>query len=268
MRLILFLLCLIQATASANGTDSFLLIRSIPLEARLLSVDELGNAYVVKSDNSLLRLNASGDSSAFYRSVQHGAIGRVDPTNPLNVLVYFPDFSRVVMLDRMLSPKNDIDLRRMNVPVISAIGASADGNIWIYDRFNARVRKIDEVLNPLVESNDLRQELHMVPESNFLVERDWKLYLADSLKGIFTFDRYGSYINTISIAGVSKLQVTRNQLVYRQRDSLLVWDMDLMQSRSLKLPGEGWEIIDAAANNGRLYILYNNRLDIFSIAKE
>ncbi len=79
-------LFLISYAVYADG-DSLDIIREIPMKARLMTVDELGNVYVVRDNNALVRFNEKGDSSAFYRSVQNGDIGAVDASNPLRVVV-------------------------------------------------------------------------------------------------------------------------------------------------------------------------------------
>ncbi|RYZ27065.1 MAG: hypothetical protein EOP49_42700 [Sphingobacteriales bacterium] len=230
-----------------------------------MTVDEIGNIYIVRKDNSLVRFTPAGDSSAFFRTVQNGDIGQVDATNPLRVIVYYPSYSRIVLLDRMLSRKNELDLRRINSVSVAAVASSADGNLWVYDRFNARLRKLSEQLQQVAESNDLRQESHQVPVASFLAERDWKVFLCDTAKGIYTFDRYGNYLNTLAIFGVKKLQVINNQLVYRQADTLFSWDMNKAMSRALLLPGAEVGIVDAAIARDLLYVLYADRLSIFRI---
>lgn len=230
-----------------------------------MTADHLGNIYLVREDNSLLRLDAQGDSSAFYRSVQNGNIGSVDATNPMRVVIYYPDYRKVILLDRQLALKNELDLRKMNIAGPSVVAASADGNLWIYDQFNARLRKIDEQLNEVVESNDLRMEIQTVPSPTFMVERDWRVYLCDTAKGIFTFDRYGNYVNTLSIFDVNRLQVFGSQLVYRNGDSLLSWDLSKVRAQSLKIPGAPQNILDAVMTRDKLIVLYPDRLVLYRL---
>lgn len=232
------------------------------MKARLMTVDELGNVYVVRTDNALVRFTENGDSSAFYRSIQNGDIGSVDALNPLRVMVYHPAYSKIVLLDRMLAPKAELDLRRLQITNPPVVAASADGNIWIYDQFNARLRKIDEQLNNVGESNDLRQEIQAVPRPSFMIERNWKLFLCDTASGIFTFDRYGNYINTISIFDVTYLQVFGTQLVYRHADSLMSWDLGRASFETILLPPNG-PVINAAIVRDRLYVLYADKLAIY-----
>src|SRR5882757_5717359 len=87
----------------AKAADSLIHVKAIPISARSLASDELGNVYVVKNDNSLIRYSQNGDSTAFYKSISNGDITTVDASNPLRVLLYYAPFSKVVVLDRMLA---------------------------------------------------------------------------------------------------------------------------------------------------------------------
>lgn len=262
----IFLLCLFfSSILPSQGADSLFVIRSIPMNARLMTVDELGNVYVVRTNNALVRFNENGDSSAFFRSVQNGDIGSVDVTNPMRIVVYYPAYSRVTLLDRQLAQKNDLDLRRLNIANTSVVASSADGNLWVYDQFNARLRKVDEQLNEVVTSNDLRQETQQVPVPSFMVERDWKVFLCDTARGILTFDRYGNYVNALSIYGVKYLQVFGTQLVYRRADSLLSWNLGRATADMLPIPGGRERIINAAIVRNTLYVLYTNRLVLYRL---
>jgi hypothetical protein len=260
----IFCLLLTFLTLPALGTEVKLL-RAIPITARMMTIDDLGNIYVIKNDNSLLRLTEGGDSSFFYRSVQNGEIGSIDATNPLKILLYYPAYSKVVILDMNLALKNELDLRKLNIPASAEVALSADGNLWIYDQFNARLHKIDEQLNEVKSSNDLRQELGVVPTPSFMVERNWRLFLSDTARGIFTFDRYGSYINTLSILGVKDLQVFGDQLVYRRGDSLFSWNLSKVISNVLIIPGRENSILDVAILRDKLFVLYADKLVLYKI---
>ena len=165
-----FLFLLIQCcVAKLQAQDSLRLIRSLALDARMITMDELGNTYAVRNDNTLIRYNNLGDSTGFYRSVLNGDIGMVDATNPLRVLLYYPAFSTAVLLDRMLTQKAEIDLRRRQITAATAVALASDGNLWVYDPFKAQLLKLDERGEIIRNSNDLRQQLSFVPNPQFLL---------------------------------------------------------------------------------------------------
>ncbi len=261
--LILIVICSYLSAAA----DTMTVMRTIPVAARMMTVDELGNIYLVKTDNSLVRYTEQGDSTTVYQGVQNGEIGSVDVSNPLRIVVYYPAYGRIVLLDRMLAKKNELDLKKINILNASVVAAGADGNLWVYDPFNAKLRKIDEQLHEIGQSNDLRQDAGMVPTPSFMVERERRLFICDTAQGILTFDRYGSYINTLSIYGVKYLQVYGPQLIYLHGDTLSSYNMDAITWNDIPLPDGDQPIINAALNRSTLYILYADRLVLYRMAE-
>ena len=109
------------------------------------SVDNLGNIYVINSDNQLKKLSPRGDSLAVFNDVRrYGKIGSIDVTNPLKILVYYRDFTTIIELDRFLNIINTIDLRKQNILQAKAVGLAYDNNIWIFDELDARLKRIGD----------------------------------------------------------------------------------------------------------------------------
>lgn len=231
-----------------------------------MQVDELGNAYVVTQDNELIRYTPAGDSSTNFRSIANGAIGYIDVTNPLRILVYYPRFSKLVLLDRMLSLKNELNLRPLNLVNSSLVAVSADANLWVYDQFNATLNKLDMQLGYMIKGNDLRQQLAELPAPSFMTERERKVYMADTSSGILVFDQYGTYINTLSIPGVRQLQVIGTQLVFLRGDLLIAYDMQQFRETTVAIPHTpGEQVLQAALCRNTVYVLYNDRLDWYRL---
>lgn len=265
-RIIFYSLFLVFCHVVSVAQTPASMFKTIPVVGTMLQVDELGNAYVVRRDNVLIKYNESGDSLANYSSISNGKISNVDVTNPLRVMLYYSKFAKMVLLDRMLAPKNELNLRKLNQLNINAIAVSADGNLWVYDQFSATLNKLDMELNYMIRGNDLRQQLSELPAAAYLSERDRKVYLADSIQGVLVFDQYGSYLNTLPFIGVHKIQVVGNQIVYYKENMLHVYDMERSQERSLAVPPlAAKQILDAALCRNVLYVLYEDRLVLCNI---
>lgn len=232
-----------------------------------MTVDELGNVYIVKADNNLVRFDENGNRTGTFNGVQNGDIRTVDASDPLRILLYYPAYSKLVFLDQMLTQKNELDLRRQNI-FNAAVASSSDGFLWVYDPFNVKLKKLDEQLSSVLESNEIRQEARAVPDPSFLTERNQKVYLCDTAKGIFTFDRYGNYVSTLPISGVKYLQVFGNQLVYRIGDTLFSYDFQRILTKSLLLPKNGTPILQAALSRNFLYVLYSDRLVYYQLRED
>jgi len=241
------------------------LIASRPITARTMTTDELGNIYAVLTDNTLARYNERGDSTGFYRSALNGEIGTIDATNPLRLLLYYPGFNKVQLLDRQLALKAEIDLRPLHIYSPTAVATASDGNIWVYDPFNARIIKFDESGRQIMEGIDLRQQLPFVPQAQFLLERDRRLFLCDTLQGILVFDQFATYLTTLPFKGVCELQVFGQQLVFKDGAVLRRYDMQDLRDEQLPLPDlEGAPPLEASLTQRILTIRYAKQLAIFS----
>lgn len=261
MRLLLYLVLLLPLHAVA--ADSLLAV--IPAKGKLISTDELGNVYLLRSDNTLTRFSLDGDSTGFYRSVFNGDIAQIDATNPLRVLLFYPQQKKIVVLDRMLTQKSELDLRQYRSFMPTAISATPEGNIYVYDYLEARLFQIDENGSKelLSGSNDLRQELGFVPEVHFMTLRERRLYLADSTRGIFVFDSYGTYMQELPVKINDGLQVFGKQLVYRQDNKLVAYNTENFTSQETLLPAGEGILLQALISRGRLYLLYEDRLELW-----
>lgn len=265
MRLLLSIVAIVFAFAFANAQPAMPIIKSIPITANILQVDELGNAYVVRNDNAFIKYNENGDSVANYISIANGDITNVDVTNPLRVMLYYARFAKLTILDRMLAPKNELNLRKLNQLNINVIAISAEGNLWVYDQFSATLNKLDMELNYMIRGNDLRQQLSELPTPVYLIERDRRVYMADTAQGILVFDQYGSYVNTLSIPGVKNLQVVGSQLIYQKESTLIAYDFKRIEETKIPIPQiENTSIVQAAFCRNVLYVLYNDRLVLYS----
>ncbi len=252
----------------AQSAFSQELIKSIPTgKARFISSDELGNVYLVREDNALIRYNNTGDSTGNYRSIQNGDLQSIDATNPLRILLYYADFSKVVLLDKMLSVKNELDLKTLQIFNAPAVGMSSDGKIWVYDYANAKLIKFDDQLTITSTGNDMRQESQTVPKPTAILERDSKVYMADEKNGIYTFDRFASYINTLEIKGVTDLQVFGRQLVYQEGDSLISYDLQTFSRKTISLPVTK-HFIQARIERNNMFFLFDDHLDIYHIGNQ
>lgn len=257
--ILFFTLLFFQLGVEAQPT----LLKEIPMKARLMSVDELSNVYVVHQNNALVRYSSTGDSNAFFLDIHNGDLDFIDVVNPLRILLYYPNFGRAVVLDRMLSAKNTLDLRNNSIATISSIASSADGNIWVYDRFNSRLKKVDEQMREILQSNDLRMEIQQVINGNYMLEKNWKLYLLDANKGIFVFDRYGNYIQQIQLPQLAKFQAVEQGIVYRKEDTLTTLHWDMIRESRMAIPKKESPIIDAQLSGDYLYVLHKDRLCIY-----
>jgi len=226
------LLSLLSLTAIAQRDSIFHLRKTITGDFSYFTVDNLENIYLVNNQtNQLKKLNANGDSAGVFNNVRkYGKLFSIDATNPLKLLLYYKNFSTIVVLDRFLNVRNTINLGKKNIFKVMAIATSYDNNIWLFDEGESKLKKIDDNGEVIMESVDFRTLFDTVPSPVHITDQDGFLYLYDPNKGFYTFDYYGSLKNNIPFLNWNNAEVIGKNL-YGFGDTVLY----LYQTNSLKL---------------------------------
>ncbi len=247
----------------SQGQDSILklnLTQEIKGEIKDFSVDNLGNIYLIMPNNQIKKLTAKGDSIAVYNDIKrYGNIYSIDVTNPLKVLIYFKDFSTIVVLDRLLSVRNVIDLRKQNILQVKAVASSYDNNIWLYDELDGKLKKIDDAGSVLLESTDFRQVFDPAPSPEAIYDRDGQLYLYDPKKGLMIFDYYGASKNNLQLLNYSDVQVIdKNTITARDGSRIILYKPSALQLYSYKAFADSTGFAKINFNGALVYALTSN----------
>src|SRR5829696_3373684 len=137
--------------------DSFLLVRTYQGDIAFAAMDNLENLYIISSTGQIKKFSPAGDSMGLYNQVRNfGKLYSLDVSNPLKLLLFYKDFSTVVVLDRFLANVSAIDLRKHGILQPGAIGLSYDNNIWVFDEWDNKLKRINEQGNRLLETADFR----------------------------------------------------------------------------------------------------------------
>ncbi len=248
------------AAAQPDSTLHTTLFKSLYTDITDFTTDNLGNIYILNTTGQIKKLNAKGDSVAVFNDVRkHGKVYSIDATNPLKVLIYYRDFSTIVVLDRLLNIRNAIDLRKRNLFQVKAIATSYDNNIWLYDELESKVKKIDDNGNTLLQTADFRQLYDSVPSPEVMYDRDGQLYIYDSKRGLLVFDYYGAQKNDIALKDVYDLQVIdKNTITGRNNYGILLYKPTSLQLYSFRISSPISDFIKLQFNGTRLYGLTKN----------
>lgn len=196
-RVIITLLVLtsLQSFAASDTSLHLQLIKTIAGSYTNFYADNLQNIYLISTATSQIKkLSNNGDSVAvFNNTARYGKVYSMDVSNPLKILVYYKDFTTIVLLDRFLTTRATIDLRRLGITQVKTIALSYDGNIWLYDEQEGKLKKIDENSNLLTESADLRLVFNDSLNPVNLIDNNGQLYLYDNRAGWLIFDSYTAF---------------------------------------------------------------------------
>ncbi|MBK9731463.1 MAG: hypothetical protein IPO83_09255 [Chitinophagaceae bacterium] len=243
---------------------SFVLLTSVKTDATFLTTDYLQNGYIITSGNEFQKVDSSGNLLVTYNQNRYGKLFFADATNPLRLVLSYPDYGTVVMLDNNLSEVNALSLRKINIQSYSATCfSSIDNNIWVFDDQDFKLKKIDRNNDIVIESGDLFSLLGKALHPVFMQEDDQYVYLTDPDEGIVIFDIYGTYYQTLPFKNIHKFQVRSGQLFFQEAETLRSYELKTLELKNIALP-DAAQVIDVRIEKSRLYVLRQGQLDIYS----
>lgn len=248
----------------AQTDSSFHLVHSFPGEITDAAIDNLGNVYVLSSTDQLKKYNSNGDSVAAYNNVRrYGKLHSMDVSNPLKLLLYYKDYSSIVILDRLLAVRSSIDLRRNNLLQVNAIGLSYDNNIWVFDEYDNKLKKINEEGKLLLETPDLRMVFSQSISPKQILDHNNQLYLYDPTNGLYIFDQLGSFKRKIPVTGWSNIGITDKYITGIGNNTLQAYNVTTLLQSEQKLPGYFVSYYRYFLSHNRLLALSKEGLHIY-----
>ncbi|HWJ90871.1 MAG TPA: hypothetical protein VNR87_07150 [Flavisolibacter sp.] len=221
----------------AQQDSSFVLVRSIEAPIADAAMDNFGNLYIISPSGQIKKLNDSGDSVAVYNQVnKFGKLYSIDVSNPLKVLLFYKDFSTVVVLDRFLSNLATMNLRKYNILQPGAVALSYDNNVWVYDEYDNKLKKIDEQGNHLLETSDFRTVFNRSILPQKIINDNGLVYLADSANGVFIFDNYGSFKKKLDVKNWQSIAIASNNLISTNNEIISVYNTSTLMQTQRKWP--------------------------------
>ena len=262
----LFLLAFIDTSKANDSTLQLQLVKSIQGNYKNFEVDNLGNIYLITDNSQLKKINSNFDSIATFNDTRrYGTLTSVDVSNPLKVLLFYKDFSTVLVLDRFLNVVNTIDLRKQGILQISTIASSYDNKIWCYDEIESKLKKIDDNGDILFESTDFRMLFDNPQAVQKIVDSDGKLYCYNKQTGLLAFDYYGGLKHKYSILNLDDIEIINNVLTGYKSDSLITYKLQLFQQKSIGIKSNKYSIVKRAIQQNLFFVLYSNKFDTYKI---
>ncbi len=253
-----------QQTHSEDSLkNNYRLLFELKLDASLFTTDKLQNVYYVSNNNEVVKLQPDGTEQFRFIHKTIGMPSYIDATNPFNLLLFYPDYQNVLTLDRTMNLAGQFNLFDLGLFGVNAVGMAGDGNLWLYDVVNFRLKKIGSEGQTIVQSADLSLELNKAIRPNFLVERDQLVYLNDPERGVLVFDVFGKYLKTIPIPGLSRFQIFNNELLFFQNGKLHSFHLRTLLQKPVLLPAELTDDDEWRVGKDRLYLLKNGKLQVY-----
>jgi hypothetical protein len=256
------------ARSQQNAADTgalFRLTRTIGPDIADFTVDNLGNIYILRKDNQLRKLSPQGDSLAVFNDVRrYGQIASIDVTNPLKILIFYREFSTIIELDRFLNNVNTIDLRKLNILQVKAIGLAYDNNVWVFDELDAILKRVADDGSLVDQTSDFRQLFDSVPDPAVIRDQAGFVYLYDPAKGVYIFDHYGTLKTHLDLRGWRDFDVIDKSLLGRDDHTFFRYQPGTLNMQEEPIPAAYAGASRIRITPSVIYVLKKTGLEIYS----
>lgn len=230
------------------------------------ATNNLGELYIINTNNQLKKINEKGDSVGVFNEVtKYGKLTYVDAQNPWKTILFYQNFSTIVLLDKYLNVVTNINLRKQNVFAVKAVASSYDNNIWLFDEQASKLKKIDDAGKTLTETVDFRQLFDSVPSPNVIMDRDGFVYLYDPKKGVYIFDYYGTFKNKILFLNWKDIAVIGKNIYGFDDNYLYKYGLGSLDLKKYLLPAAFKNYTSLKMGTNKIYFLKDNLLNIYSL---
>jgi hypothetical protein len=230
--------------------------------ATYMTTDAIGNCYVI-ADNQLLKFDPSGRPLQNYAEVRNGELRQVDASNPMKVVLFYPDMARLVILGTQFAPQATIELRSLGIYQPTLVCNSINGGYWIYDLQDFQLKKLDLNLQLVFQSGNLLQLTGKKPVPTAIIEYNQQVFLNDPSNGILVFDQFSTYYKTLPLRGVRSMQGWKDRLICNDNQRVDSYDLRMLESNEIELPPHG-SLKSVKVSENQLYLLTNDSLNIYS----
>jgi hypothetical protein len=264
---VFFLLLLMHNDKAYSQNDSlFRFLKKLEYPISSFTVDNLGELYIINTDNQLKKYNEKGDSIGVFNQVtKYGKLSYVEAQNPWKAILFYQNYSTIVLLDKYLNVLTNINLRKQNIFQVKAVTTSYDNNIWLFDEQDNKLKKIDDAGNNLFETVDFRLLFDSVPSPKKIIDNDGFVYLYDPKKGLYIFDYYGSFKNKLPFLNWRDIAVLDKQIYGFDKENIYRYLPPSPDVKQYALPQSLQNNNLIKVNNHRIYILKDQQLEIYSL---
>jgi hypothetical protein len=268
-QLLILWTCLMALSASnkpSANNKQWKRVWAVAASGEQVYTDPLGDIYVVKADQ-LTKFKSTGALFRVYSNKNLGKITTVDAANPLKIIVFYRDFSRIVFLDNTVTDNGEpLKLEEFGMEQASLVCWSYDNGIWIYDPIRFSLTRLNQQLKIQNEILNLNQILGFALQPSWMIEADNYLFINTPDKGILQFDVFGTYMRTIPIKGIEKFDVSGESIIYTdQEERLHLYQIKTFGEDTVSLPRKG--IKDFAIEKDKMILISSDSLYTFQFAE-
>jgi len=202
-------------------------------------IDQIGNIYQVHKDE-VIKLDPNGIELYRYSDKSLGNITQIDVSNSLRPLIFYRELSKIVVLDNTLSIQDNYSIKLDELGLYRALliaNSNVDNGVWIYDQDQKQILKVNTKLELVQETGNLAVLLNKATIWPInLIEKNGRLYMLSQDDGLFIFDIYGSYIQSIELNSPKNIQIEEEFIYIWTGDQVIKYNSKSYLQTEFSLP--------------------------------
>jgi hypothetical protein len=176
--------------------------------------DNFGNFYSIY-ENEFKKITPS--QVFFYKNVSLGKIYQVDLQNPLQIVLFYKQFTTAVLVDNQLNETTLINFSELQEPLNpEAVSLASQNRLWIYDMLSQKLGLFD------IQKNTFQALTPSFKESLQFYQSDYNyFYWLDTKQNLYVSNLFGKVNFLGQIPESKQLQIVSPKQVLMKIDNEL-----------------------------------------------
>jgi hypothetical protein len=241
-------------------------VLQIHVTASFFTTDHLQDIYYINAENEVVKYEWQTKETFTYSNKQLGKPTYIDASNPLKVIVLYPDFNTIAWLDNTMSVIQTLKLNQLpdnkNYLATTLCSGQQDNVFWIFDQISNKLICLDERGNTLLASETFTDMFYTSYIPQQLLFENNTVYVNCISNEILLFDVFANYASAIDIESEGFLQITEKNFLYLKSEMLYVTQGSLYNTSYYKLPEES--VLQVQANGEKLFLRTGKSIFVYA----
>ena len=255
--------CCFGSFCNGQSGQDFVLKQTIPGSFTDFTIDDLLNIYTLSQTNELTKFDAKGTVLFRYSNNETGRPANIDVSNPLNILLFYPDYQTAITLNRTLTESGKYELFGPDLLEVTAACLSIENKLWIFEASNFRLKLIDERGRTIELSDDLSLYFDQPPVITQMEAHKGYIYANVPESGIIIFDNFAQFDKELPYPGIKHFQYFQNHLIFQRDTSLFQLDLNSLREIEIPLPRKVKEEEFIKIKGHFIYILNQEGIEVW-----
>jgi hypothetical protein len=234
----------------------------------LMDADIFGKVYAITRSGKFIKFNLQGDSLHSWNDVKrYGVPDAIDVSNPLKPLLLCGGFGQLIVLDKIMIPRNVINLRSKGIMGGYMPAASYDNQIWIFDSLEFKLKKINDNGDVVFESMDLRMSLPKSFQPYGMTDQQNSVFIFSADHEVYGFDYFGYFQYRSSLEKGKIYGMNGSESYQLINNEVVITPLKGPGKTFINLPEEIKAPLHVCIRKQNLFLLDASGIAIFSIEK-